>query len=133
MRRSVKTVVDVLLVFGLVFMGVTGFALYLSPSGRVARETGWNFLGVDRHTLSDVHTFVGFAMICIALLHLALNWKPFVSLLKTSARKKSAIVVAVLAIAALVLGAYFYSLYSGSYSTYAGYSYGYGYRWRGGV
>ncbi|WP_202318967.1 DUF4405 domain-containing protein [Archaeoglobus neptunius] len=82
-RRMLKTISDVLLIIGLAVMTVTGVGLYFAPSGRVARATDWTWLGLDKHTLGDVHAYFGFTMIAIALIHLSLNWRPLKSLLKT--------------------------------------------------
>ena len=83
-RRLIKAITDTLLLIGLTVMGITGIGLYLAPAGRIARETNWTFLGLDRHTLGDVHTYFGLVMLGVGVLHLALNWKPLTSLLKTS-------------------------------------------------
>ncbi len=38
----------------------TGVGLYLAPSGRIARETGWNFWGLSKLKLEEIHTKMGF-------------------------------------------------------------------------
>lgn len=87
-RRLFKTITDVLLLTGLTIMGITGIGMYLAPSGKIAKATNWTFLGLDKHTLGDVHTYFGFTMLAVGLLHLTLNWKPLKSLLKTLSNSK---------------------------------------------
>ncbi len=82
-RKAIRTVIDVMLLAGFVVMLVTGLGLYFAPSGRIAREIGWTWLGLDKHTLGDVHAYFGFTMICVAIVHLTLNWKPLTSLLRS--------------------------------------------------
>lgn len=82
-RKIIKATLDVLLITGLVVMSVTGIGLYFAPSGRIAREIHWSWLGMDKWTLGDFHAYFGFAMLIVALLHLSLNWKPLKSLLMT--------------------------------------------------
>ncbi|RLG93440.1 hypothetical protein DRP04_13625 [Archaeoglobales archaeon] len=82
-RSLIKTVVDLLLVFGLMAMFGTGYGMYISPSGKFARAAGqWTYLGMEKHTLKDVHTLLGFSMVVVAAVHLALNWRPLLSLVK---------------------------------------------------
>ncbi len=87
-RRLLKTITDIMLLAGLVAMGVTGIGMYLAPSGKIAKATSWTFLGLDRHSLGNVHTYLGFSMLAIGLLHLTLNWKPLKTLLKGLSNSK---------------------------------------------
>ncbi len=106
-RRIIKTIIDTLLLVGLAIMGITGIGLYLAPSGRVAKATNWTFLGLDRHTLGDIHTYFGLTMLGIGILHLALNWKPLTSLLRTSFSNPNDIVkVATTVVVVLVVALY---------------------------
>ncbi len=105
-RRLVKTIVDLLLLAGLVVMGVTGVGLYLAPPGRIARATNWMWLGMDKHVLGDVHAYFGFAMLTIAVLHLLLNWKPLKSLLKTLSRSDAVKIAA--AVLIVIAGVFIY-------------------------
>ncbi len=102
-RRLLKTISDILLLSGLLFMSITGIGLYLAPTGKVARLTGWTWLGLDKHTLGEVHAYFGFTMICVALLHLYLNWKPLLSLLKNLNKFDVVKVVAAIALVVAVV------------------------------
>jgi hypothetical protein len=107
-RRLIKTAVDVLLVFGLMAMVVTGMGLYFAPSGKIAKATNWTWLGLDKHTLGEVHTYFGFSMVIIGLIHLTLNWKPLASLLKSLNANKSDIAKVTATILILALGGVIY-------------------------
>ena len=107
-RRLIKTIIDTLLVVGLAVMGITGIGLYLAPSGRVAKATNWTFLGLDRHTLGDIHTYFGLTMLGIGLLHLVLNWKPFTSLLRTSWSNSADVVKIATSVTIVVAGVVIY-------------------------
>ena len=107
-RKLIKTIVDVLLLVGLTVMGVTGIGMYLAPPGRIAKITGWTFLGLDKYTLGDIHTYFGFTMLSIGLLHLTLNWTPLKSLLKTLSNSKSDIITVAATISAIIAGVVVY-------------------------
>ncbi|AKG91584.1 protein of unknown function {DUF4405} [Geoglobus ahangari] len=81
-RRSLRAAVDVLLVIGFVVILVTGIGLYFAPSGRIAKETGWTWMGMDKETLEEVHTYFGFSMVAVGLVHLFLNYRAMYYLLK---------------------------------------------------
>ncbi|AGK60754.1 hypothetical protein Asulf_00741 [Archaeoglobus sulfaticallidus PM70-1] len=107
-RRLTKTIIDVLLLTGLIIMGITGLGMYLAPSGRVARETHWTFLGLDKSTLGDVHTYFGFVMVAIGVIHLTLNWKPLTSLLKNLKNSGSDMAKVVLTLMLVIAGVFVY-------------------------
>ncbi|RLI78601.1 hypothetical protein DRP05_06785 [Archaeoglobales archaeon] len=107
-RRLIKTITDVLLLVGLTVMGVTGIGMYLAPSGKIAKVTNWTFLGLDKYTLGDIHTYFGFTMLAIGLLHLTLNWKPLKSLLKTLNNSKSDTIKVTATISTIIAGVVVY-------------------------
>ncbi len=61
---------------------VTGIALWLAPSSRIARETSWTFAGATKEMLVNLHTYAGFAMIALVAIHLAVNYKMLVNEVK---------------------------------------------------
>ncbi|MCD6573854.1 MAG: DUF4405 domain-containing protein [Thermoplasmata archaeon] len=48
----------------------------------MARETGWNFFGVSKEMLENLHTYAGFAMVLIVAIHLFLNYKMLLNEIK---------------------------------------------------
>ena len=61
---------------------ITGIGLWLAPSGRIARETSWTFVGATKEMLGNLHTYMGFAMVAIIVIHLAINYKMLLNELK---------------------------------------------------
>ncbi|HDD36205.1 MAG: DUF4405 domain-containing protein [Archaeoglobaceae archaeon] len=107
-RRFVKTTTDVLLLIGLVVMGITGIGMYLAPPGRMARAKNWTYLGLDKHTLEDIHTYFGFMMLAIVLLHLTLNWKQLKSLLNDLSKNKSDAIIVMTAVLFVIVSMLIY-------------------------
>jgi len=65
--------IDLLLTLVFTVMAVSGIALYLAPSGRIAETLGWTFLGLNKDTWTEIHTYMGFAMIGLVAVHLAVG------------------------------------------------------------
>ena len=75
-------IVSILVIF-------TGIGLYLAPSGRIARETGWNFLGFNLTRLENLHTVAGFTMAVLIVIHFIINYKLFINEVKQVFRTKN--------------------------------------------
>ena len=56
--------------------------LFIAPAGRVARTTGWRFLGLDKGRWESFHTVFGYIGALFALVHIYLNHRCFVNYLK---------------------------------------------------
>ena len=78
-----KAIVSLLLIVLFVVVFVSGVGLDLAPPGRMARQTGWNFLGFDKHSLKEIHSLAGYLASGLVTVHLLLNYKTFVSGIKT--------------------------------------------------
>ena len=74
------------LLFSTIILLISGIAILLSPSGRIARDTGWQILGLDRVSWESVHDLFGFFFIFLALVHLWLNRRAIVSYVRDRAR-----------------------------------------------
>jgi len=105
MRASalLRGVVDLLLLMVFVGIAITGIGLYLAPSGRIADSIGWTFLGMDKDTLTNVHTYLGFVMIGLVGIHLVVGFKSMWVMLKSAFRASKIKVVAGLLIPVLLL------------------------------
>ena len=105
MRASalLRGVVDLLLLMVFVGIAITGIGLYLAPSGRIAEAIGWTFLGMDKDTLTNVHTYLGFIMIGLVGIHLVVGFKSMWVMLKSAFRTSRIKVVAGLLIPVLLL------------------------------
>ncbi|WP_297091464.1 DUF4405 domain-containing protein [Thermococcus sp.] len=74
--------IDLVLTIVFVILAVSGVALYLAPSGRIADTIGWTFLGVDKDTWTNVHTYMGFAMIGLIAVHLIIGFRSMITMLR---------------------------------------------------
>ena len=121
MRASalLRGVVDLLLLIVFVGIAVTGIGLYLAPSGRIAESIGWTFLGMDKDTLTNVHTYLGFIMIGLVGVHLAVGFRSMLVMLKSAFKSSKAKVVAGLIIPILLIAVGFqaFSAYTGEEET----------------
>ncbi|WP_297486614.1 DUF4405 domain-containing protein [Thermococcus sp.] len=100
-----RGVVDSLLLVVFIVLGITGIGLYLAPSGRIAKSIGWTFLGLDKDTLTAIHTYLGFVMIGLVALHLIIGFKSMVTMLRMGFKKSRIKGVATLIIPFLLIGA----------------------------
>ncbi|CAI1494073.1 conserved membrane protein of unknown function [Thermococcus nautili] len=118
MRASalLRGVVDLLLLIVFVAIAITGIGLYLAPSGRIADSIGWTFLGMDKDTLTNVHTYLGFVMIGLVAVHLAVGFRSMWVMLKSAFKSSKVKVIAGLIIPLLLLagGYQAFSAYVGS-------------------
>lgn len=87
-------------------MLVSGVVLYISPPGRVANWTDWRMMGLTKTGWQNQHVIFGFAFILLSLFHLFLiNWKAFLSYLKTKSTQGLKSPVELLTI--IILSAFF--------------------------
>ncbi|NJE06471.1 DUF4405 domain-containing protein [Thermococcus sp. M36] len=100
-----RGIVDFLLLVVFIVVGITGIGLYLAPSGRIADSIGWTFLGLDKDTLTAVHTYLGFVMIGLIALHLIIGFTSMVTMLRMGLRKSRVKGIAALLIPFLLIGA----------------------------
>ena len=127
MRASalLRGVVDLLLLIVFVGIAVTGIGLYLAPSGRIAESIGWTFLGMNKEALTNVHTYLGFIMIGLVGVHLAVGFKSMLVMLKSAFRSSRTKVIAGLIIPILLIAVGFqaFSAYAGEEETHERYDY----------
>ncbi len=71
--HKARGIVSLLLVVIFIIETITGIGLYLAPSGRITRETGM---------METLHTYAGFAMVAIIIIHLLLNYKMLLNEIK---------------------------------------------------
>ena len=65
---------------------VSWVILYISPPGRVANWSDWRMLGLTKTGWENQHAIFGFAFAILSIFHLFfINWKAFLSYLKTKA------------------------------------------------
>lgn len=99
----VRGVIDLLLAVTFVAELFTGIGLYLAPSGRIAETIGWTFLGFDKDTLDLIHTYFGFAMAGLVMVHLVIGFNSMLVMLKSGFRKSKLRTVAAVFVPLLLL------------------------------
>jgi len=99
-----RGIVDFLLFLVFIVVGITGIGLYLAPSGRIADAIGWTFLGLDKDTLTAVHTYLGFVMMGLVAIHLIIGFTSMVTMLRMGLRKSRVKGIVSLLIPLLLIG-----------------------------
>lgn len=107
-KRNLRAIIDLLLMMGFAVILFTGIGLYMSPSGKVARETGWMWFGMDKEMLEDVHTYFGFSMVLIGAVHIALNYRVMYFLLRNTLNTRAGLVKIGITMTALLAGGVVY-------------------------
>ena len=74
---KIRAILSSLLLVTSIVVLFTGVGLYFSPSGRIAKEISWTFLGFDRWQLENLHTLSGFIISALAIVHLFVNHRIF--------------------------------------------------------
>lgn len=85
---KIRAIVSLFLIILFIIVLISGVGIHVAPPCRVAREIGWKFLGFDKFTLEIIHTWSGFVMSGLIIIHLALNWKTLICEVKSLFRKK---------------------------------------------
>jgi hypothetical protein len=70
---KIRAIISSLLLVTFIIVLFTGIGLYFSPSGRIAKEINWNFLGFTKWQLENLHTVSGFIMSALIIIHLLIN------------------------------------------------------------
>lgn len=85
-----RVFISVSLTLTFLVMMVTGIVLYVSPPGRVANWSNWQLLGLSKKGWQNQHVVFGFSFIVLSIFHLfVINWKAFLSYLKSKASRGS--------------------------------------------
>jgi len=79
---KIRAILSTLLLIIFAIVVFTGIGLYFAPSGRIARETNWSFLGFDKWKLEYLHEISGFVVSALAVIHLLVNYKMFIEEMK---------------------------------------------------
>jgi hypothetical protein len=86
-----RSFISVLTALSFIGMAFTGIILFVVPPGRVANWTGWTLLGLTKHEWIGLHDWFSIIFVVASVIHLYLNWKPFVSYFKSKATKAFAL------------------------------------------
>ncbi|CAM3763857.1 hypothetical protein VA7868_03684 [Vibrio aerogenes CECT 7868] len=69
-----------MLLLSFILIAITGFVLFLAPHGPGSGY--WQWLGLTKHELKDIHLYLGFFAVALILLHGYLNLRPLSVYLK---------------------------------------------------
>jgi hypothetical protein len=86
-----RSFISVLTALSFIGMTFTGIILFVVPPGRIANWTGWTLLGLTKHEWIGLHDWFSIIFVVASVIHLYLNWKPFVSYFKSKATKAFAL------------------------------------------
>lgn len=86
-----RSFISVLTALSFIGMAFTGVILFVVPPGRVANWTGWTLIGLTKHEWVGLHDWFSIIFVVASVIHLYLNWKPFVSYFKGKATKAFAL------------------------------------------
>ncbi len=76
-----RAIVAIMLVTVWSLVALTGFLLWLAPSGpQSGRQV--LLLGLTKHEWGDVHFWVGVATVAITLIHLVLDWRALLGVIR---------------------------------------------------
>ncbi len=77
-----RAITTTLLIIDFITVVFTGIGLSQAPSGRIAYETHWTFLGFPKLKLERLHTRAGFLMVILVIFHFSLNYPMYINELK---------------------------------------------------
>ena len=86
---SWRAFISFALFFSFFIIFITGIVLYIAPPGRVAHWVNWKLMGLTKGEWQSVHTIFSIAFIIFSLFHLfSINWKAFISYIRSHTSKK---------------------------------------------
>ena len=88
-KTKLNYFIDVPLALSFIVVAITSLIIFFFlPSG--VRQAGYQtFLGITKHTWSQIHTISGLAMIALSLIHLILHFNWFICITKSFFKKKA--------------------------------------------
>lgn len=106
MKRSFnfRALTSFLAILSFIIVLLTGIALYLAPSGRVAREIGWGVFGITKYKIESLHDVFGYFFAILMIFHLYFNWKIFLCYIKNSLILKREFIIAIILIVIMLVG-----------------------------
>ena len=81
-KFNLRGFVSVLTTFSFLLLAVSGLVLFITPPGRVANWTGWQFLGLTKIQWGSVHIWFSFTFLLVSLFHVYFNWKVLLNYFK---------------------------------------------------
>ncbi|ASJ15687.1 hypothetical protein A3L04_00645 [Thermococcus chitonophagus] len=101
----IRGIIDLLLTITFIIIAISGIALHLAPSGRIAESIGWTFLGLNKDSWETIHTYLGFVMIGLVALHLLIGFNSMITMLRMGLKKSKIRGIAGIFLSLIVLSA----------------------------
>ena len=86
-RFVLRPFVSYFVTFSFIHLFVSSVILYIAPPGRFTNRVDWKILGITKAGWQAQHTVVGYLFIIAAVVHLVLNWRIFLSYIRSKAKK----------------------------------------------
>lgn len=81
-RFSWRTLTSLAMAFAFLMLAVSGVMLFLAPSTRIARDTGWQMWGLTKTGWQDLHIVFSALFLIVAVIHTVFNWRPLLNYLE---------------------------------------------------
>jgi len=82
-RFNWRAFISVTTALSFVAMSITGVVLFITPPGRIAHWTGWRIWALTKDQWAGLHIWFSLIFMIVAVLHLYLNWRAFLSYFRT--------------------------------------------------
>jgi len=78
------------LTYSFLIILISGIILYIAPPGRYAHWVNWTLWRFTKEAWQSLHTIFSIAFVVLSIFHLfSINWKAFLSYLRTKAQEKT--------------------------------------------
>ena len=86
-RFVLRPFVSYFVTLSFIHLIVSSIILYIAPPGRFTNWNNWKILGISKTGWQAQHTVVGYLFIIAAVVHMVLNWKIFISYIRSRVKK----------------------------------------------
>ncbi len=84
-RFSWRALTSLCVAVSFLAMVISGVAMFLAPSTRIAREINWQMWGLSKAAWQDLHLVFSALFLIVAVIHTVFNWRAMVNYLKARA------------------------------------------------
>jgi uncharacterized protein (DUF486 family) len=81
MKQKIRGLISLALLVSWGIAALSGFILYLAPEGQRSGRTIL-FLNLTKQGWSEIHTWISFLALAVTLLHIVVDWKILVAVIK---------------------------------------------------
>ena len=88
MKHKIRGVISLALLVTWTISALSGFVLFLAPEGQRSSKVILLF-SLAKHDWSEIHTWVSFLALAITVLHIVVDWKILITVVKILVRGKA--------------------------------------------